>query len=80
MKKLLVQQNQAFRSVESDWLSQNQRALRQYAGEWIVLEGQEIVAHDTRYVTARRAALHLGITTPFIFLVSSETDETFMGI
>lgn len=57
------------RSQELDWRQAHGEVLRNYSGQWIVLEAEEIVAHGTdpqRVVTQARAK---GIRVPYIFYV-----------
>ena len=58
-----------YRSQELDWRQAHGEVLRNYSGQWIVLEGEEIVAHGKdpcRVVAQARAK---GIRIPYIFYV-----------
>ncbi len=57
------------RSREQEWRRSHGDLLRTYAGQWVVLEGEEIVAHGdsmTRLVEQARAQ---GIRIPYVFFV-----------
>ena len=45
-----------YRHREMEWLSAHAREIVSHAGNWIVLEGEEIVASDPSYESARRQA------------------------
>ncbi len=63
------------RARELAWRRNNEGTLAQYAGEWIVLEGDEIVAHGqepTQLVTEARAK---GIRVPYVFFVEPRNDD-----
>ena len=58
-----------YRSRELYWRQAHGEVLRNYSGQWIVLEAEEIVSHGTdpqRVVTQARAK---GIRVPYIFYV-----------
>ena len=62
------------RSRELAWRRTHRETLQTFAGQWVVLEGEEIVAHGedpVRVVTEARAK---GIRVPYIFYVEN-TDK-----
>ncbi|MCP3957389.1 MAG: hypothetical protein GY719_06015 [bacterium] len=57
------------RQVEQAWRRTNRETLQRYANQWVVLEGEEIVAHGDdpeRLVEQARAR---GIEVPYVFYV-----------
>ena len=57
------------RQREFEWIRTHADEMRRLAGEWAVLEGEELVAHgkDAARVVAR--ARRKGIAVPFVFYV-----------
>jgi hypothetical protein len=72
----------SFRAQELEWLAQNERTggLRNLAGQWIVIEKNQLVAHDWTYDAARDRARQAGIARPFLIFVPRTTEPAFMGI
>jgi len=63
---------------ELAWRREHGDELRAFAGEWVALEGNRIVAHGpdaVRVVTAARAQ---GIRVPYVFLVEDLADDVVM--
>ncbi len=58
-----------FRERENEWRRTHADVLRAYAGQWLVLEGEQIVAHgDDPAPLVARAREH-GIRSPYVFYV-----------
>lgn len=66
-------------SPELQWLGKNFSALGNFAGEWVVLTADGILAHDSDYLVVRSLAVAAGITTPLIFRVPKSEQTVFMG-
>ena len=54
------------------WVSDHRAELRQYAGQWIVVEGQRLVAHHRNAMEAVRAARAQGVKHPLLYHVEGE--------
>ncbi|MBI4455089.1 MAG: hypothetical protein HY644_04235 [Acidobacteria bacterium] len=66
------------RTREVAWLNENQEG---YRGQWVVVEGERVIAHGLDYLTVRRTAIHSGIEVPFIIHVPDEPIRYhFMGL
>lgn len=63
------------RSKEMQYLSLHQDELQAYAGQWIVLEGEEIISHHTDAVAAVEEARAKGIKRPFVTRIFSPEDR-----
>ena len=50
-----------------------------YVGQWVVLEGTEVVAHSTDGKTAYDAARAKGIDSPFMFFVAEPDPRPFFA-
>jgi len=64
-----------FRERELEWRSTHVETLRQFENEWVVLEGEEIIAHGSDAAQVIREAKSRGIKTPYIFFVEQESDD-----
>ena len=54
---------------------------RRFAGEWVVLEGEEVVAHSGDAAQAMEQARAKGIAVPFVFYVDSpRPDVVYIGL
>ena len=67
------------RQIEMDWISSNAKELGKYRGQWIVVEGEAVLAADKDYEPARVQAAKGGIDCPLIFFVPDD-DLPFMGV
>ena len=57
------------RQVENEWLRKHPEKLRACAGEYVMLEGEEIVAYSKEPADLARVAREGGIKVPYIFFV-----------
>jgi len=67
-------------SVEFRWLAANSRALEKYAGEWLLLHGEELVAHSPDFQVIRRAAKSRGIESPFVHYIPTREESHLLVI
>ena len=70
----------AYRSQELEWRRTHREVLRTFAGEWVVLEGEAIIAHGSDPVQVVAAARAKGIKVPYLFYVEAmgeAEDERF---
>lgn len=67
---------QRLRHRELEWRQTHTAELRRYENQWVVLEGEEIVAHHSNAAQAIRQAKSRGIRTPYIFFVEPESDDS----
>jgi hypothetical protein len=58
-----------YRTRELEWRKNNSDALRSFAGQWVALEGEEIISHGPDPVAVAADARARGISTPYIFYV-----------
>lgn len=63
------------RSRELAWRASHEDVLRAFAGQWVVLEGEEIVVHGKDPVQLVAEAKGKGIGVPYIFFVESPGDN-----
>lgn len=58
------------REREHEWRRSNRELLQsRFAGKWIVLEGEEVVAHGTDARQAVEQARAKGVVVPYVFFV-----------
>jgi Family of unknown function (DUF5678) len=65
-----------YRTQELEWRRTHRDVLRNFAGQWVVLEGEQIVAHgkDPQQVVGDARAK--GVQVPYIFYVGKPTDAS----
>ena len=64
------------RKRELAWRSGNAAVLQErYAGKWVVLEGEVLVAHGSSPTEVVRQARNKGIATPYVFWVEPERSD-----
>ena len=69
------------REREHAWRRTHGDVLRAYTGQWLVLEGEEIVAHGADPSELVRKARARGIRSPFVFFVEpSEPGVVKIGL
>ena len=67
----------SFRQREEAWCRTHQEALLACAGQWVVLEGEEIVVHGDDPVELVTQARNQGIRSPYIFFVEPPQPGVF---
>lgn len=58
-----------YRQSEFEWIRTHADVLRRLAGQWVVLEGEEIVAHGKNAARVVGSARRKGIAVPFVLYV-----------
>jgi hypothetical protein len=61
-----------FRELELEWRRTHAETLRQYENEWVVLEGEQIIAHGPDAAEVIQQAREKGIKKPFVFFVEQK--------
>ncbi len=64
------------RRAEMAWAA---RPDSRFIGQWVVLEGDQVVANGTNAKQTYEAARRRGIASPFVIYVSGEEQEPFAG-
>lgn len=66
------------RDCELAWRQSHRDELqRRFAGEWVVLEGEEVVAHSGDAAQAMEQARAKGVAVPFVFYVDPPQPNVF---
>ena len=68
-------QSSGFRERELEWRRTHAEALEQFENEWVVLEGETIIAHGSNAAHVIREARSQGIRTPYVFFVEPEVSN-----
>ncbi len=58
-----------YRVVENEWLNAHPEELRKCAGEYVIVEGTEVIAHGKEPADLFKIAQRRGIKIPYIFFV-----------
>jgi hypothetical protein len=66
-------------SVEMRWLLENSRALERYRGEWLLLRGNELLAHSGTFADLENLVRDLRIESPFVYYVPTEEESNFIA-
>jgi Family of unknown function (DUF5678) len=61
----------SFRNRELEWRRTHPEILKSLENEWVVLEGEEIIAHGPNPIEVVATARSKGIKTPYVFYVES---------
>jgi hypothetical protein len=65
-------------SIEMEWLTTNAKELSEFKGEWLLIEGRELIAHSKDFNEIRQAVEARGITAPFLYYVSTSEEANFI--
>jgi hypothetical protein len=69
------------RARELAWRRAHEDELQAYAGQWVVLEGEEIVAHGEDPASAAEQARSQGVHIPYVFYVEEyRPDVVLIGL
>ncbi|MBI4515293.1 MAG: hypothetical protein HY699_05685 [Deltaproteobacteria bacterium] len=60
------------RSRELQWRRTHAHVLRALAGQWVVVEGEELVAHGPNAVRVVAESRQKGVETPYLFFVEPD--------
>ena len=66
-------------TVELNWLSENSAALSAYRGEWLLIQGEELVTHSKDFHVLCKAIRDGGISVPFVYYVPLADEEHFVS-
>jgi len=70
-----------FRNRELEWRRTHAETLKSFENEWVVLEGDQIIAHGNDPVQVINEAKSKGVRTPYIFFVEPKRENVvIMGL
>jgi len=64
------------RQREFEWIEAHADEMRRLAGEWVVIEGEELIAHGKNASRVVASARRKGIKVPFVFFVESPDSQS----
>lgn len=67
------------RAVEMRWIEEHAVELKQFAGEWVVVEGERLIAHGNKLPEVVNKAKSLGIKVPYVVRIPEEQEAPFIG-
>lgn len=67
-------------SEEMRWLTENSGRLEIYRGEWLLIQGQELIAHSADFRAIRASIAERRIQSPFIYYVPTVEEANFISI
>jgi len=76
-------QTQVLQPAESDemrWLTENSRYLERYRGEWLLIRGQQLVAHSGNFGDIKATIDERNIQSPFVYYVPTVEEGNFISI
>lgn len=59
------------RGREIAWRRSNEETLRALAGQWVVVEGEKLIAHGDDPLTVVQEARARGVHSPYVFYVEA---------
>ena len=65
---------QRLRGREDAWCRSHPEILRRYAGQWLVVEGEKVVAHGDDPAQLVKQARAQGVSIPYVFYVDPPRD------
>ncbi|MBA3441467.1 MAG: hypothetical protein H0T92_16535 [Pyrinomonadaceae bacterium] len=71
-----AQDRQLLRADEQRWLAEHKE---EYVGQWVAVEGENLIAHGTNARAVYRAARDAGIRVPFLVRVKPADQLPFGG-
>jgi hypothetical protein len=67
-------------SDEMGWLTENISVIeRDFRGQWLLIVGRELAAHDREFGAIRRIAIERGLEKPFLYFVPEVTQLDFIA-
>ncbi len=75
-----IAKKSTFRDAEMEWMRTHADELRKLEGNWVVIEGSELVAYSSDFHEAFQKAKSGGVDIPFISYIPTLDEEPLMGI
>ncbi len=67
-------------SVEMAWLERNARELGQHQGEWLLIQGPELLVHSRDFAVLRTVIREQQIRSPFVYYVPMDEETNSVTI
>ena len=72
--------NASHRQVETKWREDHPELFSSYAGQWIALQGEKIIATGRDLSGVIRRARSRGISSPYVFFVEADSNVASLGV
>jgi len=67
-------------SAEMSWLIEKAQELGQYKGEWLLIQGQQLLVHSSNFTAVRAAVRERQIRSPFVYYVPTDDESNSVTI
>jgi hypothetical protein len=67
-------------SAEMDWLVRNAQELGQHKGEWLLIQGTQLLVHSRDFSAVRAAIRERQIHSPFVYYVPTDDESDSVTI
>jgi hypothetical protein len=67
-------------SAEMNWLMENARELGEHKGEWLLIQGRELLVHSRDFTDVRAAVRDRQIRSPFVYYVPTDEESNSVTI
>lgn len=67
------------REAEVAWIASHAEELSDFRGQWLVVEGQRLIAHSFDFLEVVRDARSHGIEIPYVTKLPAEEERPFIG-
>ncbi len=67
-------------STEMAWLVRNAEELSQYKGEWLLIQGEQLLVHSHDFAALRAAVRERQIDSPFVYYVPTDDESNSVTI
>lgn len=67
-------------SAEMRWLVRNARELGQHKGEWLLIQGSQLLVHSRDFAAVRAAIRERQIPSPFVYYVPTDDESNSVTI
>lgn len=62
-------------SAEMNWLVENARELGQHKGEWLLIQGRELLVHSRDFAVLRATIRERQVRAPFVYYVPTDEES-----
>jgi hypothetical protein len=70
----------ASESAEMRWLVRNAREMSNHKGEWLLIQGSELLAHSREFGAVRAVIQDRKILSPFVYYVPTDDESNSVTI
>jgi hypothetical protein len=67
-------------SANMDWLVRNAEEFGRYKGEWLLINGQNLIVHDRDFASIQAAIRENQIASPFVYYVPTDQESNSVTI